>query len=448
MKRSFLQLAVVVALSSCSGSHLVGSRFVKSVPVTASQGATITLSASDEPALAGTVLTIPPNALAQNTVITVDLGEADVVSGVNQKAAGPVAIWGPPGTVFSKPVTMTLPFTLSSGASSTQLFVDVWEENGQHTNISHWQLSKIESKAGLVSFTVNGFTTFQPGTQSGTSCRSDSDCQSGQVCINGACEDAQDGGPAPDGGVACICPAGEYCDPNGNCVQDPNQCSSNSDCQAGQVCMGGFCETACASDSDCPTGDVCLNGVCAACADPTTGCNADGGVAACRTNSDCPAGEYCDPTTGTCQGGVDGGCFDANGNPCDGGVDGGIACDPVRGCPAGYVCDSNGTCQPVDGGQPDAGCGDPSNPCDGGPSDAGVTCVAGGNCANGVDCGAGGTCVNGACQCVCDANSCPFGCCDSSGVCQPGTTQAACGIRAQACVTCSANQSCSNQICQ
>jgi Cys-rich repeat protein len=482
MKRTFLQWTLAAALCSCSGNHLVGSRFVKSVPVTASQGATIVLAASDEPALAGTVLTIPPNALAQNTVITIDLGEKDVVSGANQKAAGPVAIWGPAGTVFSKPVTMTLPFKLPSGATSTQLFVDVWEENGQHTTVPHWKIQKIESKSGLLTFAVNGFTTFQAGTESSTACRSDTDCQSGQVCINGACEDAQDGGPA-DGGVICICPSGEYCDSNGNCQPDPNQCGSNSDCQAGQVCIGGFCEVACASNSDCPNGGVCLNGVCSACTDPVNGC-ADGGVPSCRSNSDCPVGEYCDPTTNTCQGAVDAGCYDANGNPCDGGTacglqnqpccsnggcaqgltcdsstgvceasDGGIACDPNRGCPSGYVCDANGTCQPVDGGQPDGGCGDPGNPCDGGspdggPSDAGVACVAGTNCLNGTECGAGGTCVNGTCQCACDPSTCPTGCCDSSGLCQPGTANNACGIRAQACVTCGATQSCVNAICQ
>jgi len=65
-------------------------------------------------------------------------------------------------------------------------------------------------------------------------CVTNADCPSGQVCIDGNCE-------------------------------NPQACSSDSDCPAGYVCKNNICvlkEAECTTDSDCPTNYICQNGTC------------------------------------------------------------------------------------------------------------------------------------------------------------------------------------------
>ncbi len=82
------------------------------------------------------------------------------------------------------------------------------------------------------------------------------------------------------------CPAGGVC-MNNKCEAQP--CSQTSDCPDGQVCVGGQCLTQeCSSTSDCPTGDICSNGLCIL----QTNCTSD---------SDCPSGQTCNTSTGRCQ---------------------------------------------------------------------------------------------------------------------------------------------------
>ncbi|MBK7861598.1 MAG: hypothetical protein IPJ65_23880 [Archangiaceae bacterium] len=100
------------------GAHLlcvhstqqVGSKYVKTEKISASQGGSLTVAASDSPELAGAKLVIPPGALAADQEITLELGSAPITQG-GDKAAGQVALWGPSGTRFAMPVEMTLPYT-------------------------------------------------------------------------------------------------------------------------------------------------------------------------------------------------------------------------------------------------------------------------------------------------------------------------------------------------
>lgn len=50
------------------------------------------------------------------------------------------------------------------------------------------------------------------------------------------------------------------------CGSDPavtaNECISGADCDAGQVCFRGSCQDECALNSDCPAGEVCTDGTC------------------------------------------------------------------------------------------------------------------------------------------------------------------------------------------
>ncbi len=68
-------------------------------------------------------------------------------------------------------------------------------------------------------------------------CQGDSDCAAGETCVGGTCESA--GQPVP-----CDC--------------DP----SNSTCPTGRTCVDGGCLLACFGDGDCAADQSCRNGVC------------------------------------------------------------------------------------------------------------------------------------------------------------------------------------------
>ena len=102
--------SALLVLAAC-GTQTVGSRYVKSDNVVASQGKTIAVSDKDSALLAGTSLDIPSGALAQDTVITLEVGVDSLLDA--DTAAGPVTTWGPAGTHFSTPARMTLPLTVN-----------------------------------------------------------------------------------------------------------------------------------------------------------------------------------------------------------------------------------------------------------------------------------------------------------------------------------------------
>lgn len=81
------------------------------------------------------------------------------------------------------------------------------------------------------------------------SCKTDADCSTGNICVNGTCM------PKPCSGNS-DCESSQVC-ANGIC--QTRQCTTNLDCQTSQICSGGICiqQTACASDSDCPVGQIC-----------------------------------------------------------------------------------------------------------------------------------------------------------------------------------------------
>src|SRR3990170_2211908 len=85
------------------------------------------------------------------------------------------------------------------------------------------------------------------------------------------CQCVYGNGPGENGPVVC-------CPPPGGCNSAPSprdgckpQCYTNSDCPSGDICVNGSCRSAppqptptpgCTSDADCPNGLVCVSGVC------------------------------------------------------------------------------------------------------------------------------------------------------------------------------------------
>src|SRR5262249_49734183 len=140
----------------------LASRYVKAVPVDAQHQASIEVSASDSPELAGAALQVSSGALTRATTLTLDLDPAGIIQAPDL-AAGPAAVWGPSGTTFEAEVTMTLPLTLPEGATSDDLYVSVLEEDGSRFEID--QGLNVDDGRRTVSFRVNGFSKFQPGAK-------------------------------------------------------------------------------------------------------------------------------------------------------------------------------------------------------------------------------------------------------------------------------------------
>jgi hypothetical protein len=242
-------------LCSCMpASGFLGSVFVKSQLIRASQGGTITLTQADGPTLAGTQVVILPNALTQDTRITVGLVEASMAP-AGARSAGPAVDLGPSGTQFKAPAVVTLPFVLPTGATTDQLVITALESSGVRYQVAR---ADLHIAGGLVSFAVSSFTVFEadviappPGdggpadggpvcSQDNASCGVDSDCCSGfcpgsdiDAGIAGICSEPADGGP-PDGGPMCLL--------------DTSTCSFDSDCCSG-YCPG--------SDSDAGISGIC-----------------------------------------------------------------------------------------------------------------------------------------------------------------------------------------------
>ena len=334
-------LVFASALVACGPNETDGSKLVKSERVTASKGASIVVKADENPELAGTGLVIAPGALSADTTITLDLGSVPLVDSTEQ-AAGPVALWGPSGTVFRSPVQMTLPYKLHGVQTEANLFIQVSEANGVRFVIDHTKL-RIDPAGKLVTFEVSSFSGFQPGSAPG--CATDSQCGAGNVCLNGSC--------ATQG-----------------------TCSTNAGCAQNQVCLGGTCATCsggvcpeCVVDAHCGSGQVCVSGACTAGSldgGPYDGGPHDGGPNDGGPNDGGPhdGGPY------------DGGSYD--GGSYDGGsYDGGPECTYNSDCPAPEVCITN-LCVITFA---DAGVDGGSAPC-----------------ASDYDCSLGTFCVSGVCQ--------------------------------------------------
>lgn len=197
---------VTVSLAlACSGSNQVASEYVKSSAVTSAQGATLSVDASDNSALAGASLSVSPRALDSDTTLHVALGKKNINES-DQKVAGPVAIWSPADTHFNYAAKMTLPVTGSS-ASIGSLEVEVEHADKSTMSLLPTDVT-VESSRTLATFWVDELGSYQ--VVSAQACNEFADagtslqCRNGKVCIDGYCRrpSSRDGGSygVPDGG--------------------------------------------------------------------------------------------------------------------------------------------------------------------------------------------------------------------------------------------------------
>jgi hypothetical protein len=422
---------ILVLCTACSSSIMrVGSQYAKTAVIGPS-GGSLTISASDDAAIQGTSITIPAGALTAPVTIAIGATDLQVVS---SGALGPAIDFEPSGTLFAKPVTMTIPVPLASGVSASRVAVMAVEGTGTSRIITGVTVAN-----GLATFQASGFTLFggfesnpdggddsdggscTPSCAGGAACGSsdgcggscNANCGSDGGCVSSCPSDAGCGSSDGCGGT-CInnCPLGNdggatcadcldyYGADNNSCCpiegttlyacvnfeNDPNNCGSCQDSCGGDACVNGVCADGglttpdagcipnCGADAACGSSDGC-GGTC------IDNCVTDAGTTCAECMDFYDENNSCCPVLGTtayaCVN------FETDGNNCGGC---GNACpDPTYACVSGACA-----CQP-----PGSLCGDP---------DAGislfctVTATDNNNCGDcGIVCAGSNTCQNGDC---------------------------------------------------
>ncbi|MEE2779792.1 MAG: hypothetical protein VYE15_04655 [Myxococcota bacterium] len=243
------------------------------------------------------------------------------------------------------------------------------------------------------------------------------DCDRGQICVDGTCQAVE------CIGVGSCLTSNQICF-EGNCTA--LECSATAPCAPPDVCVDGLCVDQglggnCTTDTECASGQVC---------DVATGqCRICEGLE-CETTEDpcgglCTAAQTCDEATGT--------CIDAPSNGAD------WACDP---CTTEADCDG-GLCVPLSSGKVCLqGCGSDNDCVTGWSCQAGACAPAGFSCAGCLTdgCSGGQVCntISGECAsptsacdlCTYDWECGPTQACVKSGpglrVCKPRCTNSEC----------------------
>ncbi|MFZ5445698.1 MAG: hypothetical protein ACOZQL_37240 [Myxococcota bacterium] len=186
-----LLLLAAVVFSACGGTSFIGSRYVKSQAIGAA-GGTLTISATDDAQLANAALVVPPGALSDDVVITVERGLDDLSPG----RAGPVLVLGPAGLPLRKAAKVVLPVTLDTRQRREDLFVSSRDGAAEGRVAQH----AFDDSTGRVEFEVTELRAFQaivasPGADGGVvACVTDDVCADHQDCINGACAEEVESG--------------------------------------------------------------------------------------------------------------------------------------------------------------------------------------------------------------------------------------------------------------
>jgi peptidoglycan-associated lipoprotein len=100
-------------------------------------------------------------------------------------------------------------------------------------------------------------------------CNKDEDCQKGEFCVNGMCQQCREDKD---------CGKGQFCK-GGRCEKTPGYCDTTEDCPDGKACKDHRC-VACQSDGDCGPGAKCKGGKCLR-------------PGQCLTDADCPPNHEC-----------------------------------------------------------------------------------------------------------------------------------------------------------
>ncbi|HEY0882320.1 MAG TPA: hypothetical protein VGD87_12345 [Archangium sp.] len=180
--KSLLPVLAFFSLTACGGSGFIGSRYVKSQVISALEGGIFSITAGDDSRLAGTVVTVPPGALSEDTALTAELGLDDLSSA----RAGSVLVLGPRALQLGKEIEIALPFTLGTQQSRSALSLVALDDSGSR----EVPIFQVDDSSGLVRFRTTRLGAFQCAAGSadgGASCVTDDTCPDEHDCKAGRC---------------------------------------------------------------------------------------------------------------------------------------------------------------------------------------------------------------------------------------------------------------------
>lgn len=211
MNRWLLMCLLCFQLSACVRTQRVASRYIKTQLISAQNGGTLHVEATESAELAGFSLSIPPGALGEDTLVTLELGLDDVVA-TPDTAASAVAILGPAGVAFSASATVVFSYEPESDEQPNDVQV-LQATDGEPTRytaptvIADAQVRQVKvslSQLGTLQVIQRRCTLVeQCPTAACTAgrCRSNTcgnvSCAPGSVCCDASC------GRCTSGGTAC-----------------------------------------------------------------------------------------------------------------------------------------------------------------------------------------------------------------------------------------------------
>lgn len=146
----------------------------------------------------------------------------------------------------------------------------------------------------------------------GGECATNDQCQAGQWCSQGLCQDRSQVNLCPSGQNG-ECPAGDRCNTINTVCEEDLGCAENLDCSAAEICNTGLhaCVPRCTVDTQndvCGAGERCVNEMCVQCAadsdcGPGLVCDKAGRCSSgtrCYANADCKIPLICYVPTGAC----------------------------------------------------------------------------------------------------------------------------------------------------
>ena len=245
---SLLACLALGCLAGCRDTA-VTCAFGKSLLIQADVGGTLGIGGAEDSVLAGASLTVPPYALARDTLLTIGCS-GDVAALAGTTPAGPVVAFGAADggvVVFNEPATVTLPFALPPGSTAAQLSILSVSASGVHVLYRH---DTVATSGTTVSVEVASLGAF--GAVVAPNCAAASDCQGRstavQTCLVGLCSGELRGTVE----LGCASTAG--CLPGGSC--DAGLCDTG---------LSGSAHAECLNDADCPQSSPaqhCVAGVC------------------------------------------------------------------------------------------------------------------------------------------------------------------------------------------
>ncbi len=145
---------VVLGLAACSSSGGDGSNAKSTI---GTSGGTLAVTSGP---LNGLMLTVPANALAADTELTVQSVGAPNLAGFT--AIGSAARFGPAGTSFSTAATLVMPFKTSripSGRTTADIVLKRQDSTGAVTDLA---VTSVDATGQTVTASVPGFSTIWP----------------------------------------------------------------------------------------------------------------------------------------------------------------------------------------------------------------------------------------------------------------------------------------------